>query len=271
MDIHYAKIQDWERDRVTEPKHEEGMRQVQHLDADAVCVQCGTVNPEETLLCKVCGNNLRDQRTIRLSAGDVLQGEVAPSDRRQWIVRGLTVLALLIVLWISLNVTSITQILIEAQYSGSNTAGDPWDGPSAAVYNALSAKLSAAPLSEEDIQRAMAAQNEAEAIGGVYVLAISGSHVGSAIIEQSEAQGENQDAWRFVAEVKGGAEVRGLAELRGGNLRAKWDDVGVFYRGAYYSASGVAMKQPDGSFECFGQSEESDGGFEFLAFHLPSS
>ena len=33
---------------------------VEHLDADAVCEPCGNVNPEGTLLCKTCGNNLRD-------------------------------------------------------------------------------------------------------------------------------------------------------------------------------------------------------------------
>ena len=28
---------------------------IQRLEADAVCEQCGTVNPEDTLLCKKCG------------------------------------------------------------------------------------------------------------------------------------------------------------------------------------------------------------------------
>ena len=42
---------------------------VEHLDADAVCEACDTVNPEGTLLCKTCGNNLRDQRARRMKAG----------------------------------------------------------------------------------------------------------------------------------------------------------------------------------------------------------
>ncbi|MCX5757207.1 MAG: hypothetical protein NTU83_01615, partial [Candidatus Hydrogenedentes bacterium] len=41
---------------------------IERIDADAVCEKCGTVNPEETLLCKTCGNNLRDQRLHRVQS-----------------------------------------------------------------------------------------------------------------------------------------------------------------------------------------------------------
>ena len=39
----------------------------ERVDADAVCARCGAVNPEDSLLCKVCGNFLRDLRGRRLA------------------------------------------------------------------------------------------------------------------------------------------------------------------------------------------------------------
>ena len=48
-------------------EHHQHLPEGERLDADAVCGSCGTVNPEDTLLCKSCGNNLRDQRQTRIA------------------------------------------------------------------------------------------------------------------------------------------------------------------------------------------------------------
>ena len=53
------------------------------IDADTVCEKCATVNPEETLLCKSCGNNLRDQRIERMARGGAIElGDVGESKFR---------------------------------------------------------------------------------------------------------------------------------------------------------------------------------------------
>ena len=46
------------------------------IEADAVCAQCGSANPEGTLICKTCGNNLRDQRLMRIAADQILDADV---------------------------------------------------------------------------------------------------------------------------------------------------------------------------------------------------
>jgi len=51
------------------PEYREG------IEADAVCAQCGSANPEGTLICKTCGNNLRDQRMLRITADQLLDAD----------------------------------------------------------------------------------------------------------------------------------------------------------------------------------------------------
>jgi hypothetical protein len=76
----------------------------EYIDADAVCEQCSTVNPAGTLLCKTCGNNLRDQRMRRLAADEGMEA-VHASDRPIRMLTGLlVVLGLLAILWAAINV-----------------------------------------------------------------------------------------------------------------------------------------------------------------------
>ena len=74
------------------------------LDADAVCGACGTVNPEGTLICKQCGNNLRDQRHQRMHAADAEIGVDTAQSRRRIIDIGLGVFGILVVAWAVINV-----------------------------------------------------------------------------------------------------------------------------------------------------------------------
>ncbi|HOJ68818.1 MAG TPA: hypothetical protein PLH06_08470, partial [Candidatus Hydrogenedentes bacterium] len=88
----------------------------QVLDADAVCAQCGMVNPEGTLLCKNCGNNLRDQRMLRLQADEALQGrETAAEQRNTFLRNALGVLGVLVLLYLGLNASSLMNLLTSPQ------------------------------------------------------------------------------------------------------------------------------------------------------------
>ena len=84
------------------------------LDADAVCAQCNTVNAEGTLLCKVCGTNLRDQRAIRLSADQALDLGNSGQRRRAWLSGILFVLAIGLIISTLINQELIVEWLIDA-------------------------------------------------------------------------------------------------------------------------------------------------------------
>ena len=79
---------------------------VERIDADAVCIKCGTVNPEDTFLCKVCGNNLREQRARRVSGATEVDIDAFEDSRSQWLRRALLAMAILYVVWVAINVSN---------------------------------------------------------------------------------------------------------------------------------------------------------------------
>ena len=236
------------------------------LYADAVCAQCSTVNPEGSLICKTCGNNLRDQRSIRLAAELELEG-VKTVDQRQLLFGVLTTLGILLVIYTAWNADSLMTWLVSAQ-SAANTPAALWTGPEGAAFNELLAALDASAPTADQIRTAMETHINSEAYDGVYVLADQdpGSAwrtLGTAIVRQ------DGESLLFAARLTESGEVRGRAHFQGNYLTAGWDTAGAFDGRAYIAVSGVAAKQPDGTFECYGRSEESESNFEFRGFRLP--
>jgi hypothetical protein len=238
------------------------------LYADAVCAQCGTVNPEGTLICKTCGNNLRDQRTLRLAAEQVLADQESPINRRQVFLGLLTLFGILLVLWVALNVETITGWLISAQ---SDTP-DPkalWKGPDVDIYSSLLTQLDASNLSDAEQQDALVNFDKGEDPDGLFVLARD-SQLGQKVVGMAVVQRKN-DALYFVAHVGDNVEVRGRALPQGNNgWIVGWDSSGIMTNRQYFTFTGVAAHKPEGTYDCFGQSDRSEDEFEFFAYKVPA-
>ncbi len=237
------------------------------LGADAVCAQCGTVNNEGSFICRACGNNLRDQRALRMAADQELERDGDPVERRRVLLGLLTAFGILAVLAAALHVNSIADWLIAAQASTVASDADLWNGQDAGDFAEMRQMLlDATP----DLQAQEAAIAEAVATGspeGLYVIAqqhpIAGTKpVGTALVRRGV------EGWRFLALLNGGAEVRGLGRAQGGSLLAEWETASMMTQGDTFAVSGVALERPDGSFECFGQSAFSEQGYDFSAYHL---
>ena len=90
------------------------LQNFEQIDADAVCQQCDRINDEGTLICKACGNNLRDQRNLRIAqgAGPELMKEGGSKFR---LFTGLLVtLGILLAVYMVLNIGNIEQALVNS-------------------------------------------------------------------------------------------------------------------------------------------------------------
>ena len=109
------------------------------LDADAVCADCATVNPEGTFLCKDCGNNLREQKIRRSSenvAADVL---VESPGHSAWLRKAVVILGALLALYLAVNATNIAGVLV-----GAHSSFEPkrmWRGEMGDIYESLLPRL----------------------------------------------------------------------------------------------------------------------------------
>jgi len=238
------------------------------LYADAVCAQCSTVNPEGTLICKTCGNNLRDQRTLRLAADQQLVGQAERVERRQFLLGALTVLGILLILWTTLNVDTITDWLVAAQSPGFNVQRAFWSGPDNEVFTEMLAELESRRPSPEEIQAAMQNPVFAADFDGIYVIVRGFGLMGARPVGIGRVRHLDGEYY-FVARVGENGEVRGRAMLQSNSLSAGWENAGASDGARYFSVAGVALRRPDGTFDCFGQSAVSEEGYEFMAYRLP--
>ncbi|HDP34520.1 MAG TPA: hypothetical protein ENN29_05360 [Candidatus Hydrogenedentes bacterium] len=248
------------------PEYKEG------LEADAVCGQCGNVNPEGTLICKMCGNNLRDQRMLRMAADQLLEAENEPTSRSVFLMRALPVLAILFVLWLGLNVGNISSMLMSADNATDETNTiyvNPesfWNGSESSIYDAMQTKLTARFPNESDAENARLNTRSTGSIReGRYVLyermGTGIRYVGSAIIQMEG------DVWHYNASLMDEIEIRGKASIFDQMLSSQWDQAGALYQGDYYAVTGTALAQPDGSISLNGESSHSMRRFSAVAYH----
>jgi len=235
----------------------------QEIDADAVCAACGTVNREGVFICRTCGNNLRDQRALRMVAEQEMDRKGESLDRRRFFLGALTALGILIILWAALNVNQITDWLIAIQTPSLGAVNALWQDT---ALNALATELEGRNDSAEDREKAIAEPAAGDAIEGVYVLAregLSGKRsLGVALVRSEDGR------LLFVAKLDGGAEVRGYADNRGNQIVAEADSTGAQYQGDAFSVFGVAVAKEDGSFECAGQTEIDNEMYAAYAYRM---
>jgi ribosomal protein L40E len=241
---------------------------VERIDADAVCEQCGAVNPEETLICKTCGNNLRDQRARRLNSEQDLDiGDMNPA-RGTW-VRGLLVIfGLLILVFFAKNASRIEDMMVDIQAAKLSDATAYWKGVEGQKYDELAKELADNAITQDEQDQAIKRTTPPESFEGRYVLvnhtAVRDVPVGQALVKK------DGEVYRFVATFDNpGVEVRGEARLEGQSRLASRDSGGLKLYGKYYGVSGFAQPIDTGALECLGLSDQSEDAFNALAFLVP--
>ena len=254
------------REPFEQPEYREG------IDADAVCSQCGTVNPEGTLLCKKCGNNLRDQRLLRMTADQMLDAEVDGIPKSSFLFKALPILGLLIVLWLGLNAGRISSMLTTAgDTSGSYTISSRpqvfWEGTENDIYESLHARLMTRFPSHADAESARLEMTPLTAISdGIYALyERSGTmerFVGAAIVS---SQG---NVLHYAAQLNGNVEIRGRAMPFDEALAPPWEEAGMLYEGVYYALAGVATLRQDGAVQLSGQCDHNTLEYESVAYKI---
>lgn len=249
-----------------------------HLDADAVCAACGTVNPEGTLICKVCGNNLRDQRMRRLQAEQVLESGGEPAESRRWLAGLLTGVGAILVLIVALNVNYIAEVMVNGGAGGSGVSR-LWKGDAASLFDGLrdELRLKAVP-SEAEIEAAMALAVAAEEEGaeppvvdGYYLLMPPNATPNAPPLGTAAVRTNETGEIAFVALLSAGSEVRGWGAQRSAvMLTAEADRCAMLVDNVYMPVFGFASREEGGSYSLWGQYQISEDDLQgFTAYRLP--
>lgn len=236
------------------------------LGADAVCAQCGTVNAEGVFICRVCGNNLRDQRAIRLQAEQQLLEHVGEESAGGGVgLRGaLGMVGILLILITMFNVDAISAWLVDIQNPRVDPLRPLWSGVEAPAYDALIGPLRADPPGLDALAAARSVYTSGPLASGRYAVYHDGLAVGAAALEV------DGDVVRFGALLDAGAEVRGQGRmLPGARMQVPWDSAAVQVGRALYSAAGAAVQQEDGVIECYGRSDWDENHYVFYLHRLP--
>jgi hypothetical protein len=247
------------------------------IDADAVCGGCGRVNPEGTLICKGCGNNLRDQRLLRLAADQILTGEEEEAKRRSWLTRTLTVLGILVVLYVGMNAGRIMGLVLPG--SVTDPAGEAanmppvhpakfWESEKAA-FDSMAASLKSRYPAESDAETARLNPPISPTPEGYFALF---EKVGTTERFVGAAYAALEDTnVRFVAAFNDGTESRGLATLADASVvTVDWGMGGVQREGKYFAAAGSAVPQADGTYQIVARSEVVPRVIQAVAYPMGS-
>jgi hypothetical protein len=237
----------------------------EQMDADAVCEKCGTVNDEGTLLCKVCGNNLRDQRARRMVQGGMPDlGDERPSKFR--LFTGLLVtLGLLIFVYLFTNLEDIESVLVDSMSSDNVIGTDFWSGENASIYDNLWQDLLADPTPPANRKVALDSPIAETAFDGRYVIVRSGLLDSTQILGEANVQrlGDNV---HFVVNIESmGAEMRGVAvlETQQGSadpyLVAR-NTASIMLDGEQHSVFGVALPEISGGHTVAGEKSMNSSG-----------
>ncbi len=238
------------------------------FEADAVCVECGTVNPENTLLCKGCGNNLRDQREKRMAAAQAEGGRKEKPEGSGWLSKALVLLGILIVIWTTINISTVEEILIEAQGPGESPAHLFWTGEINSKYEELLRQLRMAPLTLEDIDRATNEDFGKGRFHGRYLIAREDESGGFRLLGQGIAV-QDGDRMTFAAVLRTGAEIRGTAWVEGAGEPVARESAGVKLDNTYYVATGFLDPEGGGRFQCYGWTDQNEDSYRAVAFRVP--
>jgi hypothetical protein len=250
------------RETFAPPEYREG------LEADAVCGQCGNVNPEGTLICKTCGNNLRDQRMLRMAADQMLDAEEKSDNRPTLLIGVASVLGILLVLWLGISATRIGGVLTTAEQNTDGVYVEPglfFTGANAAVYDSMRSALNVRFPSQADAEEARmnVAPMESLASGNYVLYEQLGTNlrfVGAAAVRAEGA------SVHYCASLLDGIEIRGSVSLVDDVFLSQWNQAAAMYQDDYYALSGTAYTEADGTVTLTGESNHSSRSFSALAY-----
>ncbi|HOC68056.1 MAG TPA: zinc ribbon domain-containing protein [Candidatus Hydrogenedentes bacterium] len=244
------------------------------IEADAVCAQCGSANPEGTLICKTCGNNLRDQRLMRIAADQILDADVEGTVKVSFLAKAVALLGLLVVLWLGLNVDKIYTSLTKPRplYDDASQGADAilfWEGDSRQMYDEYQGRLQKRFPSFSDAE---AARLESEAMTsfneGLYALyerhGSTEQFIGAGLAWMYNGE------WHYVAQINTGIQVRGKATVTEQILHSQWGDAGMQDNGSFHALTGQASLGVDGVITISGRSDSALGKYQSAAYRLGS-
>lgn len=248
----------------------------EQIDADAVCEQCGTVNDEGTLLCKVCGQNLRDQRANRLANAQGPEMFEVRVSRVRLLTGLLSVMGLLLVVLAVLNISNIEASLVTFLSADSSAeAENLWSGSGSQIYEDLLRNLEEYPTSRSRTEEALTNPVTDRSYNGRYVLVRPGRVEANQVIGEANLS-RRGDRVYFVAKLRNRPiEIRGYALLeqagQDDELRAvARTNVGIVVEDAQYSGFGFADRIPAGGHRIVAASDydSNDVNHEVLAYRV---
>lgn len=230
------------------------------FDADAVCVQCGMVNEEGTLYCHNCGNNLREQRRLRLEAETLLLHQGDKTQRRQWIIGILGTLGLIVVLIAGLRANQIAEWLLEVQEPNPDDPRVLWSPPQNDRYDQMFEELREAAITPDHLADMVYQPTSDFPQQGRLVLFYGEDPVGVAQVERYS------NLVLMVGLLFTGEEIRGRAQLQGEWLVMDFSQGALRQGRQYTAAAGVVQQDGEGAFLGYGQRDGSDATYVFKAY-----
>ncbi len=240
------------------------MKTSERLDADAVCAQCGMVNPSGTLICRNCGTNLRDQRSTRMAAEQLLVSEGEKPERRQVLLGLLTLLGILLIIWLALNVDRFADTLVNVQEYAGDTSRPLWSGEDGAVFSVMGQDLMAFEPTMQQMRNLLAQPQFSEEVEGVYVIGLPVFGKGVRPLGKALLQRQEEELF-FLAQLENGVEIRGIGREQDNAIVVSWDEGSAQTPEGHMAVSGVALRQKDGRFDCSGAAELSETRYDFTA------
>jgi hypothetical protein len=238
----------------------------QNIEADAVCERCGTVNDDGSLMCKTCGQNLRDQRMQRLAGAQAAELPAEKINRGRLVAGILSAVGLLVVVIAALSIDNIEAGLVSvmSETPVEATGEDLWTGPVAGILDELSANVRDYPTPRREMQRALDDPAAEATYNGRYILIEPGALDANRVVGEAALRRRGNRVY-FVAALNNGTEVRGYAvfeevEAEGGEGLVERPV--VRNTAGYLSANGSQLQG-------YGLSEPLDaGGHRVTAFSI---
>lgn len=236
------------------------------IDADIVCAACGLENEHGTLICRQCGNNLRDQRRKRLAEMAASLAAEHSSSRIRLFSGLLSVFGIVAIIAVALNLEAIATYLAGGGSDARTLVASYWSGATGATFDAMLADIENNPPSDTARASAIAAPLASTALNGRYVLAAPGA-ASAAEIGVASVRSENGSVY-FCAILDGGGEVRGIGKIDdSGRMTTQLGVVEI--RGARAPGVGYAIRNAQGAFTVYGAALSENGAqFEAMAFPI---
>lgn len=247
----------------------------EQVDADAVCEQCGTVNDEATLLCKSCGNNLRDQRSRRIAQGGGPDLIGDGKSKVQLLTGLLVVLGILVIFYAVWNIerfeTYMAKSLAESSTPGSK---DLWTGSNASLYEELLQDIQNNPTPLDIRKISLDNPQVEQSYSGRYLLIQPGQLTTNRIIGEANLRRLGDRVHFVFVSQRGDVEGRGYAQFESSE---ESDTMNVTVRqtaevridGVMYVSMGISTPNDMGGHSCFAiRDGNDDEPYEALAYRV---